>query len=62
MMASVVKEEGSELVILGKQSIDGDYGQTAQMLAAHLDWPQGTSLYSVCTMPILPLLFRSLLI
>ena len=47
MMAKVVEEEGSDLVIVGKQSIDGDYGQTAQMLAAQLDWPQGTSLYSV---------------
>ena len=46
-MAKVVEEEGTELVILGKQSIDGDYGQTAQMLAAQLDWAQGTSLYSV---------------
>jgi len=47
LMAKVVEEEGTELVILGKQSIDGDYGQTAQMLAAQLDWAQGTSLYSL---------------
>ena len=30
------------LVILGKQSIDDDCNQTGQMLAALLDWPQGT--------------------
>ena len=30
------------MVILGKQSIDGDNNQTGQMLAALLDWPQGT--------------------
>merc|ERR1712212_1053126 len=47
MMSKVASDEGTELVILGKQSIDGDYGQTAQMLAAQLDWPQGTSLYSL---------------
>jgi len=47
LMSKVVEEEGSDLVIVGKQSIDGDYGQTAQMLAAQLDWPQGTSLYSL---------------
>ena len=41
------EEEGTDLVIVGKQSIDGDYGQTAQMLATQLDWSQGTSLYSV---------------
>ena len=46
-MAKVVEEEGTDLVIVGKQSIDGDYGQTAQMLATQLDWSQGTSLYSV---------------
>ena len=46
-MAKVVEEEGTDLVIVGKQSIDGDYGQTAQMLATQLDWAQGTSLYSV---------------
>ena len=47
IMAKVVEEEGTDLVIVGKQSIDGDYGQTAQMLATQLDWAQGTSLYSV---------------
>ena len=48
-MAKVVEEEGTDLVIVGKQSIDGDYGQTAQMLATQLDWAQGASLYSVST-------------
>merc|ERR1712137_555175 len=47
IMAKVVEEEGTDLVIVGKQSIDGDYGQTAQMLATQLDWAQGTSLYSL---------------
>ena len=30
------------MVILGKQAIDDDSNQTGQMLAALLDWPQGT--------------------
>jgi len=30
------------MVILGKQAIDDDANQTGQMLAALLDWPQGT--------------------
>lgn len=38
----LVTKEKPELVILGKQSIDGDNNQTGQMLAALLDWPQGT--------------------
>ncbi len=31
-----------KLVMLGKQSIDGDNNQTPQMLAALLNWPQAT--------------------
>lgn len=30
------------LILMGKQSIDGDNNQTPQMLAALLKWPQGT--------------------
>lgn len=36
----VVQNEEPHLVILGKQSIDGDNNQTGQMLAGMLDWPQ----------------------
>lgn len=42
VIAKVVEEEKPELVILGKQAIDDDANQTGQMLAALLDWPQGT--------------------
>ncbi|MGH1428411.1 MAG: electron transfer flavoprotein subunit beta/FixA family protein [Arenicella sp.] len=38
----VVKRETPGLVILGKQSIDGDNNQTGQMLAALSGMPQGT--------------------
>lgn len=37
----VLKEEPG-LVLMGKQSIDGDNNQTPQMLAGLLDWPQAT--------------------
>jgi electron transfer flavoprotein beta subunit len=37
-----VQLEAPQLVILGKQSIDGDNNQTGQMLAALLGWGQGT--------------------
>ncbi|XP_033119520.1 electron transfer flavoprotein subunit beta-like isoform X2 [Anneissia japonica] len=42
ILAKLAKEEDINLIILGKQAIDGDYNQTGQMTAAQLDWPQGT--------------------
>ena len=42
LMKAVVEREKPGLVILGKQAIDNDNGQTAQMLAALLGWSQGT--------------------
>ena len=42
LLKAVVAEESPELVLLGKQAIDDDANQTGQMLAALLDWPQGT--------------------
>ncbi|GAB5459399.1 MAG: electron transfer flavoprotein subunit beta/FixA family protein [Henriciella sp.] len=42
LLTKVVEEESPQLVILGKQAIDDDSNQTGQMLAALLDWPQGT--------------------
>jgi electron transfer flavoprotein beta subunit len=42
ILRAVVAEENPELVILGKQAIDDDCGQTGQMLAALLGWAQGT--------------------
>lgn len=42
LLKKVVDEQKSNLVILGKQSIDDDAGQTGQMLAGLLNWPQAT--------------------
>ncbi len=42
ILAKIVEEESPDLVIMGKQAIDDDSNQTGQMLAALLDWPQGT--------------------
>ncbi|KAI8942238.1 hypothetical protein NX059_000321 [Plenodomus lindquistii] len=42
LLRKVVEAEKSNLVILGKQSIDDDAGQTGQMLAGLLNWPQAT--------------------
>ena len=38
----IAVKENPDLIILGKQAIDDDSNQTGQMLAALLDWPQGT--------------------
>ena len=42
LLKAVVDEEKPDLVLLGKQSIDGDNNAVGQMLAALLDWPQAT--------------------
>ena len=42
LLKGVVEAESPDMVILGKQAIDGDNNQTGQMLAALLDWPQAT--------------------
>jgi len=42
VLKAIVDKESPEMVLLGKQSIDTDNNQTGQMLAALLDWPQGT--------------------
>ena len=41
-LAKVIEAESPELVILGKQAIDGDNNQTGQMLAALLNYSQAT--------------------
>ena len=42
VLAAVIAEENPELVLMGKQAIDGDNNATGQMLATLLDWPQAT--------------------
>ena len=42
LLKGVVDKESPDLVILGKQSIDGDNNQTGQMLGALAGMPQGT--------------------
>lgn len=42
LLAKVVEQEQPNVVITGKQAIDDDSNQTGQMLAALLNWPQGT--------------------
>jgi len=42
LLKAVVAEEAPNLVLMGKQAIDGDNNATGQMLAALLGWPQAT--------------------
>ncbi len=42
ILKKVVEKEKPDMVFLGKQAIDDDCNQTGQMLAAMLNWPQGT--------------------
>ncbi len=40
ILAKLTEQEQAQLVIVGKQAIDGDCNQTGQMLASLLNWPQ----------------------
>jgi len=42
MIQKIVDQEEPDLVLLGKQGIDSDCGQTGPMLAGFLGWPQTT--------------------
>ncbi|WP_304217807.1 electron transfer flavoprotein subunit beta/FixA family protein [Phenylobacterium aquaticum] len=42
LLQAIIAEESPDVVIMGKQAIDGDNNATGQMLAALLDWPQAT--------------------
>ena len=47
ILQKIVAEETPDLVLMGKQAIDGDNNQTPQMLAALLGWPQATFASSI---------------
>jgi len=42
ILRTLAQQESPQLIILGKQAIDTDNNQVGQMLAALLNWPQGT--------------------
>jgi len=43
-LKAVVEREKPDLVVMGKQTVDGDSNQVGQMLAGILGWPQATFL------------------
>jgi len=47
LLKAVVEREQPGLIILGKQAIDDDAGQSGQMLAALLQYPQGTFISAI---------------
>ena len=42
LLAAVAAEEKPDLILMGKQAIDGDNNAVGQMLSALLGWPQAT--------------------
>ncbi|MEK9647760.1 MAG: electron transfer flavoprotein subunit beta/FixA family protein [Gammaproteobacteria bacterium] len=47
LLKALVERESPDLVILGKQSIDGDNNQVGQMLGALCNMPQGTFAFNL---------------
>ena len=47
ILRRIVTDEEPDLVIMGKQAVDGDSNQAAQLLAEYLGWPQATFAYKV---------------
>ena len=41
-LKAIVEKEKPDLVLMGKQTVDGDSNQVGQLLAEYLDWPQAT--------------------
>jgi electron transfer flavoprotein beta subunit len=47
VLSSIIAAEKPDVVIMGKQAVDGDANQVAQMLAGKLGWPQATFAASI---------------
>ena len=48
IIASAIKKLGADLVLCGRQAIDGDTAQVGPQIAEHLDIPQITYVSAVC--------------
>ncbi len=48
-LKAIVEKEQPDLVLLGKQAVDGDSNATGQILAELLGWPQATFAMSIST-------------
>ncbi|MEE2644825.1 MAG: electron transfer flavoprotein subunit beta/FixA family protein [Myxococcota bacterium] len=47
MLGKICADEEPDLVILGKQAVDGDSNQVGQLIAEQLGWPQATFAYQI---------------
>ena len=47
VLSAIAAAEKPDVVIMGKQAVDGDANQVGQMLAAKLGWPQATFAASI---------------
>ena len=47
ILKAVVAAEKPDLVVMGKQAVDGDSNQVGQLLAGYLGWPQATFLATI---------------
>ena len=47
VLQAIVAAEQPDLVVMGKQAVDGDANQVGQMLAGKLGWPQATFAASI---------------
>jgi electron transfer flavoprotein beta subunit len=47
VLSSIIATEKPDVVIMGKQAVDGDANQVGQMLAGKLGWPQATFAASI---------------
>ena len=47
VLQSIIAAEKPDVVLMGKQAVDGDANQVGQMLAGKLNWPQATFAASI---------------
>ena len=47
VLSAIIAAEKPDLVVMGKQAVDGDANQVGQMLAGKLGWPQATFAASI---------------
>ncbi len=47
VLKAIIEAEKPDLVVMGKQAVDGDANQVGQMLAGKLGWPQATFAASI---------------
>ncbi len=47
ILVKICQDETPDLVLLGKQAVDGDSNQVGQLVAEYLNWPQATFAYKI---------------